>query len=174
METILGIDPGSRITGYGVIQSDGQRYRYVASGCISIQAITVTERLQQIYSSIHKLIEFYKPHQAAIEQVFLHRNASSALKLGQARCAAIVAIASRNIRLAEYAPREIKQAIVGYGGAEKIQIQQMIKRLLHLNELPQADAADALAIALCHANSSKVLAARAQLSEQIEHKIVLE
>ena len=104
----------------------------------------------------------------------MHRNASSALKLGQARGAAIVAIASRNIRLAEYAPREIKQAIVGYGGAEKIQIQQMIKRLLHLNELPQADAADALAIALCHANSSKVLAARAQLSEQIEHKIVLE
>ncbi len=106
--------------------------------------------------------------------MFLHRNASSALKLGQARGAAIVAIASMNIRLAEYAPREIKQAIVGYGGAEKIQIQQMVKRLLHLNELPQADAADALAIALCHANSSKALAVRAHLSEMITHKISME
>ena len=108
------------------------------------------------------MVKTYHPNQAAIEQVFLHRNASSALKLGQARGAAIVAIATTGVPVAEYSPREIKQAIVGFGGAEKIQIQQMVKRLLNLPTMPESDAADALAIAICHVHSSKTKLAHAK------------
>ncbi|MDQ2994079.1 MAG: crossover junction endodeoxyribonuclease RuvC [Pseudomonadota bacterium] len=157
MPIILGIDPGSRITGYGVIASEGNRHRYIASGCIKTNADTMAERLHQVYSGISDIITQYRPVESGVEEVFLNKNVNSALKLGQARGAALVAIAAQSVAVAEYTPRKIKQAVVGYGGAEKHQVQHMIKLLLNLSELPQQDAADALAVALCHAHSRGVI-----------------
>jgi len=150
---ILGIDPGSRITGYGVIEAVGARIEYVASGCIRISGDLLPDRLQQVYAGVTEVIERYQPQEMAIEQVFMSRNADSALKLGQARGVAIVAGANRLLPVSEYAARRVKQAVVGNGGADKTQIQHMVMRLLKLPGLPQADAADALAIALCHAQT---------------------
>lgn len=148
---ILGIDPGSRITGYGIIKLIGTKSIYVTSGCIRIGAHALNKRLQYIYRGLAEIIDTYQPHEAAIEQIFMHQNVSSALKLGQARGAAIVAVA--NCPLAEYSARQIKQSVVGYGAAKKEQVQQMIQVLLNLSGTPQADAADALAVAICHAHS---------------------
>lgn len=153
MTILLGIDPGSRITGYGVIRVNGNHHRYVASGCIKVADGGVDERLLQIYQGLCQVIETYLPAEAAIEQVFMHRNPGSAIKLGQARGAAIVACGQAALSLAEYSPRQVKQSVVGYGGADKEQVQHMICRLLNLQETPQADAADALAIALTHAQT---------------------
>lgn len=153
MPIILGIDPGSRLTGFGIIRSNGSEYNYISSGCIRTPQGEFNKRLLTIYQAIKEIILKYKPDEAAIEQVFMHKNASSALKLGHARGAAIIAIIESIPIVAEYSPREIKQAIIGYGAAEKTQVQSMVQRLLHLNDLPQADAADALATAICHANS---------------------
>jgi crossover junction endodeoxyribonuclease RuvC len=150
MTRILGIDPGSRFTGYGVIDSDGQHARYVGSGCVRVSGATLADKLGLIFRELHTLIGDFQPEQLAIENVFMHRNADSALKLGQARGAAICAAVTRDLPVAEYAPREIKQAVVGKGGADKRQVQHMVRVLLNLTETPQADAADALAIALCH------------------------
>lgn len=150
MTRILGIDPGSRVTGYGVIDSANGQSTYVASGCLRVEGDTLPDKLGLIFREIGQLIETYRPQQFAIESVFMHRNAGSALKLGQARGAAICAAVGRELRIAEYAPREIKQAVVGKGGAEKSQVQHMVRVLLGLADSPQADAADALAIALCH------------------------
>lgn len=150
---ILGIDPGSRITGYGVINVDGARNEYVASGCIRIQGEVLAERLQQVYAGISEIITRYSPQEMAIEQVFMARNADSALKLGQARGVAVVAGANAGLPVAEYAARKVKQSVVGNGGADKTQVQIMVAHLLKLPGRPQADAADALAIALCHAHS---------------------
>lgn len=150
MIRILGIDPGSRFTGYGLIDSDGQHARYVASGCVRVNGHNLPEKLGLIFRELSALIDEYQPQQLAIESVFMHRNADSALKLGQARGAAICAGVTREMPVAEYAPREIKQAVVGKGGADKQQVQHMVRVLLSLGETPQADAADALAIALCH------------------------
>ena len=150
MTRILGIDPGSRLTGYGVIDSDGQHARYVGSGCLRVNGATLADKLGLIFRELHTLIGDFQPEQLAIESVFMHRNADSALKLGQARGAAICAAVTRELPVAEYAPREIKQAVVGKGGADKQQVQHMVRVLLNLSETPQADAADALAIALCH------------------------
>lgn len=150
---ILGIDPGSRITGYGVIETSGTRIEYVASGCIRISGDILSDRLQQVYAGVTEVIERYQPQEMAIEQVFMSRNADSALKLGQARGVAIVAGANRLLPVSEYAARRVKQSVVGNGGANKAQIQHMVMRLLKLPGLPQADAADALAIALCHAQT---------------------
>jgi crossover junction endodeoxyribonuclease RuvC len=150
MGRILGIDPGSRITGYGVIDSANGRATYVASGCLRVAGDTLPDKLGLIFREISELIRTYKPHHFAIESVFMHRNAGSALKLGQARGAAICAAVGSELKVAEYAPREIKQAVVGKGGAEKSQVQHMVRVLLSLADAPQADAADALAIALCH------------------------
>ncbi len=155
---ILGIDPGSRITGYGVIQLKGSKPIYLTSGCIRIAEHSVNKRLHYIYRGLSEIIAIYQPHEVAIEQIFMHQNANSALKLGQARGAAIVAIADRP--LAEYSARQIKQAVVGYGAARKEQVQQMIQVLLNLSGNPQADAADALAIAICHAHSRQGLASK--------------
>lgn len=119
----------------------------------------MAERLHQIYAGLCEVIKTYQPHESSIEQVFMNKNANSALKLGQARGAALVALAGQGLSIAEYTPRRIKQAIVGYGNAEKQQVQHMIKIILNLPKTPQADAADALAIAVCHANS-RVLNAR--------------
>lgn len=157
MTRILGIDPGSRFTGYGLIDSDGQHARYVSSGCLKISGASLPDKLGLIFSELHTLISEFQPHQLAIERVFMHRNADSALKLGQARGAAICAAVTRALPVAEYAPREIKQAVVGRGGADKSQVQHMVRVLLNLTETPQADAADALAIALCHSFQQQAL-----------------
>lgn len=151
---ILGIDPGSHITGFGIIEVvNNNKQLYVASGSIRVAKNSFGEQLQQIFTKISDLVSLYKPNESAIEQVFVHANANSALKLGQARGAAIVAIAKGNIKVFEYSARQIKQAVVGYGNAEKNQVQHMVKLLLKLQNKPQADEADALAIAICHANS---------------------
>jgi len=149
-ERILGIDPGSRLTGFGIIDISKRSSKYVASGCIRIQSDSMPLRLQEIYVGLNQIIEQYKPNTSAIEQVFMHRNPASALKLGQARGAAIVACVQNNLPVYEYAPTQIKQAVVGKGHADKIQVQHMVKVLLSLLKTPQADAADALAVALCH------------------------
>lgn len=150
---ILGIDPGSRITGYGVINVVGTRNEYVASGCIRIRGDELPQRLHQVYAGVSEIIERYTPQEMAIEQVFMARNADSALKLGQARGVAIVASVNAGLPVSEYAARLVKQSVVGNGGADKSQVQVMVAHLLKLPGLPQADAADALAIALCHAHS---------------------
>lgn len=155
---ILGIDPGSRITGYGLIDIDGPKTHYVASGCIRISGEKLAERLQQVYAGVTEVIQRYNPVEMAIEQVFMARNADSALKLGQARGVAIVAGANHALPVAEYAARRVKQSVVGSGGADKAQVQHMVAHLLKLPGLPQVDAADALAIALCHAHSRAGLA----------------
>lgn len=156
MSIILGIDPGSRITGYGVIEFSQQKARYIASGVVKVIGLPLPQALSQIFSDLSEVVAEYQPDQAAIEAIFMHQNASSALKLGQARGVAIAALAQHGLPVAEYSAREVKQAIVGYGAATKAQMQQMIKQLLNLNELPPSDAADALSIALCHAHASKM------------------
>ncbi len=160
MSIILGIDPGSRLTGYGIIQRHGRHLHYVASGCIRVtgtaaQPLTLAEKLKRIHNSVAELITQFQPDEFAIEQVFMARNPDSALKLGQARGAAIVAAACCDLPVAEYSARSIKQAVVGTGAAEKEQVQHMVMALLKLSRRPQADAADALAVAICHANTSR-------------------
>jgi len=155
---ILGIDPGSRITGYGVINSDGYDASYITSGCIKTGDEALPQRLAIIYSGIQELLVQYKPQEVAIESVFMHRNADSALKLGQARGAAICAVVNRALSINEYSPTEIKQSVVGRGNAAKEQVQHMVQVLLNLSASPAPDAADALAVAVCHANTRKSLA----------------
>jgi len=150
MTRIIGIDPGSRVTGYGVIDQEGQQIRYVASGCIRIKGDALATRLGIIFEGINSLVDQYQPKEMAVERVFMNRNADSALKLGQARGAAICAGVTRTLAVSEYAAREIKQAVVGKGGATKEQVQHMIRVLLSLEAAPPSDAADALAVAICH------------------------
>lgn len=150
MTTIIGIDPGSQRTGYGVIRQEGSRHFYVASGYINLTSYPVLERLQQIYLGLRTIIDTYHPEEAGIEQVFMHRNPGSALKLGQARGAAIVAL---NMPISEYSARQVKKSVVGHGAADKEQVMFMVKRLLNITGTLQVDASDALAIALCHAQS---------------------
>lgn len=157
MIRILGIDPGSRLTGYGLIDCEGNASRYVASGCLQVNGDTLPDKLGLIFRELSELVTEFRPQQFAIESVFMHRNADSALKLGQARGAAICAAVTSDLPVSEYAPREIKQAVVGKGGADKQQVQHMVRVLLNLTQIPQADAADALAIALCHSFRSKAL-----------------
>jgi len=143
--------------GYGLIDSDGRKASYIASGCLKVTGNSLPEKLGLIFREVSELVESYEPQQLAIENVFMHRNADSALKLGQARGAAICAVVARELPVAEYAPREIKLAVVGKGGADKTQVQHMVRVLLNLNDTPQADAADALAIALCHSYQQNAL-----------------
>lgn len=157
MTRILGIDPGSRITGYGLIDVEGTRSQYVDSGCIRLQQGMLPERLKVIFESLSKLIVTYRPQVMAIERVFMHRNPDSALILGQARGAAICAGVVGNMSISEYAARVIKQAVVGNGGADKQQVQHMVGALLQLQINLQADAADALAVALCHGHTLQTL-----------------
>lgn len=154
----MGLDPGSRITGYGVIESNGNSTRYLSSGCIRLGKTDLPDRLQHIYQDVGAIIAEYKPDEFAIEQVFMARNAASALTLGQARGAAIVAASSAGLKVAEYSARQIKQAVVGKGGAQKHQVQHMVQFLLSLSEPPPEDAADALAAALCHAHGRQLAA----------------
>ncbi len=154
MRRILGIDPGSRITGYGVIDSDGRASRHVASGAIHVQGDDLPARLGSIFREVTDIIDEFRPEQMAIEEVFVARSAGSALKLGQARGAAICAGVLRALPVAEYTARTVKQAVVGTGGADKGQVQHMVGLLLGLSGRLQADAADALAVALCHAHTA--------------------
>jgi crossover junction endodeoxyribonuclease RuvC len=154
---ILGIDPGSRITGYGIVDTDGHRAVYVTSGCVRITDENIGEKLKTIFDAITELVRDTNPHELAIEKVFMHRNADSALKLGQARGAAICAATQHAIPVSEYTATQIKQSVVGKGNATKNQVQHMVRVLLNLPGFPQADAADALAAALCHANTRNTL-----------------
>lgn len=150
---ILGIDPGSRITGFGVVAVlRNGRIQYIASGCVRLPSGGLAERLKAVYDGVCEIIDIYRPGALAIEKVFLARNADSALKLGQARGAAITACANRALPVVEYTALQIKRAVVGHGRADKGQIQHMVKALLGLSAEPRADAADALACAICHAH----------------------
>ena len=155
-QRILGIDPGSRLTGFGVLDCVSGCTAYVASGAVRTREGAFPERLRVIFHSLKEIVEEYQPDVVAIESVFMHRNAGSALKLGQARSAAICATFSLELEIHEYAPREIKQAIVGTGAATKEQIQHMVRSLLELDGDPSPDAADALATALCYAHQRRL------------------
>ena len=154
----MGIDPGSRITGYGIIDMDGPRSLYVASGGIQTNSgQALPERLKTIFEAVTEIVRFHQPKEVAVEQVFMHRNPDSALKLGQARGAAICAVVVAGLPVSEYAARSIKQAVVGNGAADKTQVQRMVALLLRLPEPLQADAADALAVAICHGHTRQTL-----------------
>ena len=157
MIKILGIDPGSINTGYGIIESKGNHNKHIKNGIIKVKGNTLGEKLKIINTNVIKIIEEFQPDEIAIEKVFMYRNADSALKLGQARGAAITACAMNDLPLFEYSANQVKQACVGKGHASKEQVQHMIKILLCLEKKPLTDAADALAIALCHANSRESL-----------------
>ena len=158
MTRILGIDPGSRITGFGIIDTDGRQPCYVACGCIRTGDGDFPSRIRAIVDGISELLMQYNPEQMVIERVFMSRNAGAALKLGQARGAAIAAVVVRDIPVFEYSATQIKQATVGRGHADKSQVQHMVKALLSLPDFPQEDAADALAGALCHSHHQQTLA----------------
>lgn len=156
---ILGIDPGLQITGFGVIESDGRSSRYIHSGNICAKgargsSVEMPQRLGLIFRKLTEVIGLYQPGEIAVEEVFIARNASSALKLGHARGAALSAAVQFDVPISEYSARSVKQAIVGNGAASKEQIQHMVLRLLALSGKLQADEADALAVSLCHAHSS--------------------
>lgn len=148
---VLGIDPGSQRTGFGVLDTDGARLTYVASGVIRTSQGEFALRLHEIFRCMRTIVAQYQPHEIAIEKVFVNRNPDSALKLGQARGAAICGTAEASADVFEYATRQIKQAVVGSGSAEKSQVQLMMRSLLKLDGPVPADAADALAAAVCHA-----------------------
>jgi crossover junction endodeoxyribonuclease RuvC len=153
---ILGIDPGSRLTGFGVVNVlRNGRLQYVASGVVRIpKSAELAQRLKTVFDGVEEIIQTYQPTVLAIEKVFMSKNADSALKLGQARGAAICGSLAARLPLAEYSARQIKNAVVGRGGAEKRQVQHMVKTLLQLPGAPSPDAADALACAICHAHHS--------------------
>ena len=152
---ILGLDPGSRRTGFGVIECRGSELVAVAHGCLNVASATPAARLRLIFEGLKALLAEHAPGEVAVERVFVSRNADSALKLGQARGAALCAIPA-DVPVFEYAPRAVKLALVGSGAAEKFQVAQMIRTLLSLGERPAADAADALAVAVCHAHQRRL------------------
>ena len=153
---ILGIDPGSRLTGVGVIELQGDRLRHIHHEVIKAGGGPFPERLGIIFNGIRGLVAEFRPDQAAIETVFVSKNASSAIKLGQARGAAMCAVIDAGVEVAEYSPRSVKQAIVGKGGADKVQVQHMVRVLLGMTRTPKSDEADALACAICHIHTSQV------------------
>ncbi|QTF08148.1 crossover junction endodeoxyribonuclease RuvC [Brenneria izadpanahii] len=157
MTIILGIDPGSRVTGYGLVRQQGRQISYLGSGCIRTVVDDLPTRLKLIYAGVSEIITQFRPDCFAIEQVFMAKNPDSALKLGQARGAAIVAAVNQDLPVFEYAARLVKQTVVGTGAADKKQVQHMVRSLLKLSASPQADAADALAIAITHCHSSQSL-----------------
>lgn len=153
---ILGIDPGSRLTGFGVLDFEADNPTYVASGTVQSTDGDFPDRLKLIFDSVSRIVRQYQPDVVAIESVFVHRNAGSALKLGHARSAALCATFESNVEVFEYAPREIKQAVVGNGSATKDQVQHMVVSILQLDGEPSFDAADALATALCHGHQRRL------------------
>jgi crossover junction endodeoxyribonuclease RuvC len=156
MPRILGIDPGSRKTGFGIIELEGKKIKHVVNGRLLVGDGDFADRLRQIFEGLNDIIERYQPEMMAIEKVFLHKNADSALKLGQARGAAICAAVSHQLSVHEYSATQIKKSVVGNGHAKKDQVQYMMSVILSLSELPEEDAADALACALTHANFASV------------------
>ena len=154
---VLGIDPGSRRTGYGLLAVRDRSVGYVASGCIKAEIGDMPQRLGIIYRGVSELIDQFNPTELAIEEVFLAKNASSALKLGQARGVAIAAAVAGELPVHEYAAKRVKQSLVGTGRGSKEQVAHMVRILLKLPGEPQADAADALAIALCHVNTCQLV-----------------
>jgi crossover junction endodeoxyribonuclease RuvC len=162
MVRILGIDPGLQITGFGIIESDGRTSRYIHSANIRAKNtkdgdVSIPQRLGIIFSKLTEAIEQFQPDEVAVEEVFINKNASSSLKLGHARGAAICAAVHQRVPVSEYSARSVKQAVVGNGAANKDQIQHMVLRLLGLRGEFQADEADALAVSLCHAHTSLML-----------------
>ena len=160
---IIGVDPGSRSTGYGIVDSREARLVHVASGYVRSADGEWSDRLRSIFEQLGAVIDTHAPGELVIEKVFMHRNPASALKLGQARGAAILAGATRALPVHEYSPNEVKQAVTGKGHASKDQIQYMTRVLLGLREPPQADQADALAVAICHAHMRATIARRARV-----------
>lgn len=153
MERIIGVDPGSRVTGYGVIDAGRGQLHFVACGVIKTTAkYPFSHRLNQIFDGINEVVQTHNPVVAAVEDVFLATNPRSALKLGHARGAAVVAAMQNGLEVHDYSPRMVKKAVAGYGQAGKDQVQHMVRVLLELSAQPSSDAADALAVAICHAN----------------------
>ncbi|KCY80259.1 crossover junction endodeoxyribonuclease RuvC [Acinetobacter baumannii 24812_7] len=138
MPLIIGIDPGSRLTGYGIIEKDGSKLRFVDAGTIRTETQEMPERLKRIFAGVERIVKFHGPTEAAVEQVFMAQNPDSALKLGQARGAAIAALVNLDLQVAEYTARQIKQSVVGYGAADKEQVQMMVMRLLNLTIKPSS------------------------------------
>ena len=154
---ILGIDPGTRITGYGIIDVEGNRLRHVDNGIIKTRSSDVLPlRLKVIYDGLTAVLKEYSPEAVAVEQVFMAKNPRAALTLGHARGTAVLSAVNLDLEVLEYSALQVKSAVVGYGHASKQQVQQMVKALLNLPEVAQEDASDALAVAICHANSRKL------------------
>ena len=158
---ILGLDPGLRVTGFGLIDTLGQQLRYVASGCIKTADGELPGRLKTLLDGVREVIQTYQPDQVAVEKVFVNVNPQSTLLLGQARGAVICGAVSCDLPVLEYTALQVKQAVVGHGKAHKEQVQHMVQRLLSLSDIPQSDAADALACAICHAHGGMGLGAMA-------------
>jgi crossover junction endodeoxyribonuclease RuvC len=157
VERIIGIDPGSRITGYGIIDADRGQLHFVACGVVkTTTSYPFSHRLNEIFEGINEVVQVHGPVVAAVEDVFLATNPRSALKLGHARGAAVVAATQNGLAVFDYSPRAVKQAVVGYGQADKKQVQHMVRVLLGLSGAPSSDAADALAVAICHANQFQI------------------
>ena len=153
MTRLLGIDPGLRFTGWGIIEADGNRLRHLADGVIATDsAVSVPERLKELHNALALILEQYQPHEAAIEETYVNRNGTATLKLGYARGVALLAPALSGVPVTEYAAKSVKMAVVGTGGADKVQVQMMVRRLLPGAAIHRADAADALAVAICHAH----------------------
>jgi crossover junction endodeoxyribonuclease RuvC len=166
--TILGIDPGLRVTGFGVIRRNGGKLAYVTSGCIKAAEADLPRRLKTILEGLREVIQTYRPQQVAVEKVFVNVNPQSTLLLGQARGTAICAAVLEDLRVAEYTALQVKQAVVGNGHANKDQVQEMVRRLLGLAGNPGADAADALACAICHAHGGQGLGAIATAGYRVK------
>ena len=149
---IIGIDPGSRVTGWGIIETSGRDYIHIANGCLRLGDGPFDQRLRALFEGLQALVAEHAPQEAALEDVFMNKNAMSALKLGQARGAALAAVACLHLPVAAYSPAKVKQSIVGNGRAEKEQVNHMVRVLLNLTKAPQADAADALGVAISHAH----------------------
>lgn len=157
MALILGIDPGSRVCGYGLINAVGSKLEYVSSGCIKVGDLPFNERLQVIYDGISRIIEKYHPDEVALEEIFVGKSSVSALKLGHARGVVIVACSNQDLPVHEYPPTQIKKALVGRGRADKEQMQHMAMSILALGSRPQQDASDALCVAICHVHTQASL-----------------
>lgn len=156
---VIGIDPGTAITGWGVVEGDGNDLSMIAGGVVTTAAGTpLAERLQIIYRELTQIIKQWQPESSAVEELFFSKNAKTALAVGHGRGVAMLALANAGLPVSEYKPLEVKQAITGHGGADKYQMQQMVKLLLNLDDIPRPDdAADALAVAICHVHSARLL-----------------
>ncbi|WP_194725358.1 crossover junction endodeoxyribonuclease RuvC [Noviherbaspirillum malthae] len=167
---ILGIDPGLRTTGFGVIHKQGHKLSYIASGTIKTPDADLPQRLKVILAGVSEIVATYRPDCAAIEKVFVNVNPQSTLLLGQARGAAICALVHADLAVAEYTALQIKQAVVGHGRAQKHQMQDMVQRLLLLSGMPGTDAADALGVAICHAHSGDTLSTLGEIAPALAKK----